>query len=52
MNIYIYKIKVILFDLDNTLVKTDDLEIFRNLDRPLYKKNDNFYQYIDSITKK
>lgn len=50
-NEYTYKIKIILFDLDNTLVKTDDLEIFRNLEHPLYKNNDNFQQYIDSITK-
>lgn len=41
-----HNIRIVLFDLDNTLVNTDELEVFRNLNHPLFK---NDAQYINEI---
>ena len=37
-----HHIRIVLFDLDNTLVNTDELEAFRNFNHPLFNDDDEY----------
>ena len=44
-----HHIRIVLFDLDNTLVNTDELEVFRNTNHPFFNQDKEYIKEIQSF---